>query len=409
MLIVTAAMSDGVGGTGASPDEAPRPRPQWSAKAFYFAYFIALAFISPYLVLHYRSRGFSATQIGLIVGLAPIVRVVCSPLWGSLADVFQRQRQVLLVAVAGAGIAMVGIWQAPVFGLLLPAVLVYEFFGSPIVPLVDASVLTVLGRRRDQYGKLRLWGTLGWGLGGPLAGVLAERAGLNWNFAIGFSLYALGFVVALRLPIVSVARTVPFWRGLRTMATVRWWVPFMVTAFIVGLGQTLLNQLLFLRLADMNTPESIMGLSLAFIMIGELPVLYYSDRLLRRIGSHGLFLFAIVTSAIMLFAVSGMKVGWMILPIDLLHGVAFNGKALAVLHFLSRSAPKGMQATAQTVSNAISGGLAAAVGGMVGGALFDSIGSTATFRLAGVITVVAGLAFALIVYRRGASPRAAAE
>jgi PPP family 3-phenylpropionic acid transporter len=267
----------------------------------------------------------------------------------------------------------------------------------------------MLGRRRDQYGKQRLWGTLGWGVAGPLAGVLAERAGLNWNFGVCFVLYALGFLVALRLPVVSVGKTVPFWRGLHDLVTVRWWLPFMVAAFAVGVGQASLNQLLFLRLADLGVRESVMGLSLAFIMVGELPVLFYSDRLLRRLGSRGLFLLSIVAAAMMLFAVSWMRVGWVILPIQLLHGMAFNGKATAILLFLSQAAPRGMQATTQTLYNAIGGGLAASIGGILGGALFDSIGSAATFRLFGVTTLIAAMAFALVVYRRSAAARPVAE
>jgi PPP family 3-phenylpropionic acid transporter len=164
----------------------------------------------------------------------------------------------------------------------------------------------------------------------------------------------------------------------------------------------MLGGLLFLHLANMEVPESVMGLSLAFIMIGELPVLFYSDLLLRRLGARGLLLASIAAGAAMLLAVSWMRAGWVVLLIQLLHGLAFTGKLTAILYYVSMTAPKGMQATAQTLFSALSAGLGAAVGGVAGGALFDAVGSSATFRLFGLTTLFAGIVFAFITRGRAA-------
>jgi MFS family permease len=82
----------------------------------------------------------------------------------------------------GAALAVVfALSHAATFLWLLPLVMAYAFVSAPIIPLVDNSVLEMLGTQRAEYGKVRLWGSVGWGVVATLIGV---AMGVTNNFLL---------------------------------------------------------------------------------------------------------------------------------------------------------------------------------------------------------------------------------
>ncbi|KAJ3584040.1 hypothetical protein NHX12_014536 [Muraenolepis orangiensis] len=63
-----------------------------------------------------------------------------------------------------------------IFLVILLVVIVGEFFGAPVVTIVDTVTLQNLGRARDRYGLQRMWGSLGWGVAMLLVGVWIDRS-----------------------------------------------------------------------------------------------------------------------------------------------------------------------------------------------------------------------------------------
>src|SRR5512133_1855621 len=89
-----------------------------------FVFFAGVAFSMPFMVLYYQNLGFSGTQIGILVGITPLVTLVSSPLWTGMADSTHRHHLLMsVVLLAGA----VTIATLPFFNNFLPVVLVVVF------------------------------------------------------------------------------------------------------------------------------------------------------------------------------------------------------------------------------------------------------------------------------------------
>ncbi|MCJ7549732.1 MAG: MFS transporter, partial [Anaerolineae bacterium] len=56
------------------------------ARLFYFLFFAAMSSLMPYFAMHYRHRGMTGTQVGVLTGLLPLVGMIAAPLWSALAD-----------------------------------------------------------------------------------------------------------------------------------------------------------------------------------------------------------------------------------------------------------------------------------------------------------------------------------
>ena len=116
--------------------------------------------------------------------------------WGGLSDATRKYKQVFLLVIIGAMASVAMIPLAHSFLWLSLTIAVHAFCFMSLLPLIDNSALDILGARADKYGQIRLWGSIGWGVGAPLIGPLVERFGLNWTFYSHAALMLVGPVSA---------------------------------------------------------------------------------------------------------------------------------------------------------------------------------------------------------------------
>ena len=361
-------------------------------KAFYFLFFAGLAALMPFLALYYEGLGMSGRQIGVLTAIPPLIALFAASLWGGLADATHQHRRLLALAMAGAIVCVLAVSQASSFAMLGGLIIVYAFFFAPINPLVDNSAMEMLGERRNQYGRLRLWGAIGWGLSAPLIGRLVETHGLRWSFFGYAGIMALGLLVILRLPISESSMGGSFWYGFRVLMARRRWILFLIVVFVAGLGAGILNNYLFLYMNQLGASATLMGLSLTVATLSELTVFALSGRMLQRWGTGRMLAVSIVAMVIRMLAYSLIVTPWAVLVIQLLHGFTFATLWTAGVSYANSAAPRGMGATAQGVFSGVTMGLAAATGALVGGWLYQGVGPVLMFRWAGI-----GIALALLV------------
>lgn len=361
----------------------------WS-KAYYFLYYGAASALIPYLVIYYQMNGLSGRQIGFLTGLSPLITLVSAPLWGGFADRTGRHRSLLNLALIGAGAAAIMLSLTQSFLFLIPVVIAYAFFMSPVMPLVDNSVMDMLGSARKRYGRLRLWGAVGWGVTAPVIGFLIERSGIRWSF-IGYLVgLVLGLLVVNQLPIKSAGLGNGFRRGLKTLSTNRRWLAFLGLVFVGGISLSGVSSFLFIRMGDLGAAKTTMGLALTAATVSELPVLFYGEYFLERWGASGVLKTAIFFIGLRVLAYSFTEVPENFLWIQLLHGVTFSAIWMAGVSYAAEIAPAGLGATAQGLFSGTMLGLSSAVGSMLAGVLYQGIGAVAMFRWLGLLPL-AGL------------------
>ncbi|MGC9523181.1 MAG: MFS transporter [Anaerolineae bacterium] len=368
------------------------------SKAFYAFYYGGMAFLAPFLVLYFDDLGFSGRQIGLLRGIPPLITIASAPLWGALADASRRYRLLRVITIAGMWLTVLGLSMVSAYPAALALVILQALFGGPVIPLVDSAVISLLGANRDQYGRQRLLGAVGWGISGLVAGALIERYGLTWSF-VGYLILIAGAGIAAgairgRSPTASEDAAKPAGRSsylsdLRLLLRNRSWVIFLVTVLIGGLYQAVEMSYLMLYLADLGVPESLMGVALLIGTISEVPIWAFTSGWLRRWGAR-----AVLSAAFLAGAAKGLVYLfappiWLALGIQLVHGFAFPAMWAAGVAYTGDVAPEGTQATAQGIFGGVLMGLCLALGAFVGGWLYERVGPFQTFGLAGLMPLIA--------------------
>ena len=365
------------------------------SKIFYFLLFSALAALTPYLVIYYDILHFSGRQIGVLTALFPLIALISSPLFGGIADATKKHHSVMMVSVLGSIIFTFVLSITTTFIGLLIAVILFSFFYSPIMPLLDDSTMNLLGKHRDRYGKIRIWGAVGWGVTAPLIGVLIDRSGIRWAFYGYIISMSIGLVVAWFMPFQHTHSEEKYWQNFRILVSNRKWVIFLISAFTTGMAYAMALNFLFLYLNQLGASKTLMGVSMVFGTISELPFWFFSNRLLNRWSMKGLIIFSMGLLAVRFFAYSLIRIPWMVIPINLLHGATFSVFWIVGVSYAAKSAPEGLSATAQSLFSSVMFGIASVVGALLGGFLYDSIGASKMFQTSALVVLIGLFIFIL--------------
>jgi PPP family 3-phenylpropionic acid transporter len=114
-------------------------------------------------------------DIGILGSIGPLVTLAFAPLWTALADRYDIQQPIMFATFLGSVLCRVGLFALPPppradLRATAAMVALAAVFAAPVKPLLDAAVMQVL-KRKSSYGRSRLFGQIGFGLGSYIAGM----------------------------------------------------------------------------------------------------------------------------------------------------------------------------------------------------------------------------------------------
>jgi MFS transporter, PPP family, 3-phenylpropionic acid transporter len=366
--------------------------------SFYFLYFAALSSLMPFFVLFYQGLGFNGSQIGLLTGVPPLITLVAAPFWTGLADSKRWHKLVMGVGITVGVLSTFLLPSFTSFAVIFTIIIVFNIFLSPVASLADSATMNMLGEERGMYGRIRLGGTIGWGLFAPIAGAIVQNYGLKLAFWSYSAIMLINFFVSQRFVHGSHEEGTSKPSGIRVLLSNRRWINFLFIAFLGGLGTFAVNAYLFSYMAELGANETTMGFALTISTLTEIPIFFFGDRLVKRFTNYGLFLLALVMVAVRSLLLSVVSTPLMVLALQAFGGTIFPAMWLAGVSYADENAPAGLKSSAQGLFGAMCFGVGSAVGGFIGGLLLESIGGRGMFSAFGII-VLAGLVMAEAIRR----------
>src|SRR3954452_4523336 len=127
----------------------------------YFFLFQSVAINMAYMPAHMRALGLSGRQISTVSAVAPVMSLVVPLGWAWIADRTRRHDRVLRIIAAGALLGFVPVLFARGFAAVLVGYVGYALFSVGLGGITDALAVSRV-RAGAVYGRLRLWGSLGY-------------------------------------------------------------------------------------------------------------------------------------------------------------------------------------------------------------------------------------------------------
>ena len=351
--------------------------------AFYFFYFAYLGAFAPFFALYLTSVGMTAVEIGVLMALPQLTRILAPHLWGWLADHTGRRIGVVRISGAAGMIAFLGVFTGDSFALLFVVLFAMMFFWSAALPLVEATTLSKLGDDTARYGRIRVWGSVGFIAAVVAVGYLIDATGAHsvlWVIAgLMAGMLLLSFTLAEARPEPHESDDLPVWQIVRKPAVLALIGASALMAAAHGPYYTFYT----IHLVDHGYSKSAAGWLWALGVICEIGIFIWMSRLYRAFTLR-----SILIASTLLAALRFVVIGWgadsivLLLAAQTLHAASFgsfHAAAIGVVHKLFRGRH---QARGQAIYGSLAYGLGGAAGGLASGYAWGGLGPALTFTLA---------------------------
>ena len=336
---------------------------------FYAAYFAFIGLYSPYFGPYLKSVGHSVDTIGWALALMQSMRMIGPQAWGWLADHTNRRVRWLRVGSAlglvCAALLFLHVEQAVwvlIFAVLLNSAL------SGLVPLSDAYAMLACRSDLGRYGKLRLWGSIGFIVSVLGFGQWASHHGLEaYPVSVMFCLGITGLSALLMKEHQGTEKhstdaKASFLQLFASADICFFWL----TSFCAIAAHGALYGFYSLYLQDHGYSTDIIGGMWALGVIAEVIFFWFQGRFFSRLSVARWLQWSMLAATVR-FALLAVYPDalWLVASIQLLHALTFAANHSAAMLFLKQHCDGQLLARGQALYTGISYGL----GGFLGTAL----------------------------------------
>lgn len=375
------------------------PKQSFSFALFFFGYYGYVGVFSPYASLFFADKGMTAAQIGVLMSLMQIMRIFGPNLWGWVADRNQQRAVVLRFTAVAAAATFCGMFFGQTFTHFLLVMIAVNLFTSAQTPLSEALMLSEMRGDLTHYGRLRLWGSVGFILSVTLAGPLLDWYGIDLMLWIALSLLVLVLVSSLRMREsvqLDGQQGSPSALALLRRKEV---LAFFASTFLMIAAHAALYVFYSLYLAQIGYNNTVIGLMWSLGVVVEILFFFYQAPLFMRFGVRKLMIASLLIAVLRFLLIGfGAQSLFLLLIAQIMHAATFGVHHSASIAMLQRWFSGPLQARGQALFTSISYGLGGTVGGLVLGGLWDTFGAKTVYLTAAMFSL-AGAGAAALSYR----------
>lgn len=372
--------------------------PYWRLSSFYFFFFGSLGALIPYWGLHLKYTGFSPEQIGQLMAILLATKIVSPNVWAWIADHLSRTLPLVRSAAFLAFAIFSLVYFASSYLWVALAMVGFSFFWNAVLPQVETITFHHLGPRAQLYGRIRLWGSLGFILSVLVLGLVIGRYGeASILPAIVLALFAL---CCSTLVIPEPERTCGVQPALRFRSLIQKpeVLGLLLACLLMQASHAPFYAFFTIYLDEYGYAEEAIGSLWALGVICEIAIFYFMHKVHRYVSLVSALLFSFVVTAlrwvlIALFAESVVVVAFA----QSLHAITFGVYHASALQLIRKAFPGPYQHRGIALYGSISFGIGGAVGSLYSGYVWAGAGPAMTYFVAAGVAVLAALLVFLVI------------
>jgi PPP family 3-phenylpropionic acid transporter len=347
--------------------------------AFFLSY-VCYAAINPYIPILLRFSGYSASVVGILMGILEGAGIAGPFLFSFFADKWGRYKPGLVITHVMTLLTLIPLleFRQPLIAGIFITILGLGFRST--FPLLDAAATIGIGEAGD-YGKIRSAGSLGFVLMMlflQFTPVLKPDGPVNIVWWMGVSA-ALSMTAMIIIPSRFTNRgasTRPSTGPIRNRGKSAWTPLLALGLLIIALSRLAMasvNSFFSLFLVEYMNWNAV-GAMWALASASEVPFMYLSRRLINRFGALPILVFSAlaVTVRLALYAAFPCKGG--VIAAQILHCVCYGLFHPAAVAFISGAMPPERRALGMSLYLSLGTGLPTLLGSILGGFMIDLAG-----------------------------------
>lgn len=319
-------------------------------RVVYFLVFCCTGAWLPKLYDYCIHRGLTESQWTLILSITPLMMFAVQPLYGFMADKFGHKKTLLLSTLM-ASISYLGFLYDVGFAGLIAVTVVMSLFYNTIQPVLDSMALQIAkSDSKFSYGTLRFFGAAGFAFTTIITGQVIDAVDITAIFIVSSITMFLAFVFSFFLKDglhekATVSSYGNVWQVIRNRS-----LQFLLLCiFLVSLGATTIWNFYSAYLKDNGASDSLVGYGLSFQGLCELPIFYFSARIILRLGLKTTLVITVLATVIRLILYYFIETPVATLPVELLHGFSWSLFWVVCVEYVNKLVDEHWLATGQSL------------------------------------------------------------
>lgn len=355
----------------------------------YFLVFCCTGAWLPKLYDYCIHHGLTGTESALILSITPIMMFVVQPVYGFLADKL-GYKKTLLVSTLLASISYAGYIYVLDFTWLIIVTIIMSLFYNTIQPILDSlSLQMASSNSKFSYGSLRFYGAAGFAFTTIITGQVIDALDINVIFVVSAITMFLAFLFCFFLgdekkEITSFNSYKNVWAVIKNPSLIF----FLSCVFLVSMSATTIWNFYSTYLKENGASDSLVGYGLSFQGLCELPLFYFSARIILKLGLKTTFIITVLATALRMTLYHFIKIPLATLPVELLHGLSWSLFWVVCVEYVNKLVDERWMATGQSLLYAAYYGMGAIAGNYWTGYLLIK-----SFTLADIFFLNAAIAF----------------
>ncbi len=354
--------------------------------ASYASIGVFLPFISPWLV----AQGISGIRLSAVSCTRPVAGIVAPLFFGWLADRFRLRGSLLRFACVTSLIPFSLLTILYFLGIDVGfagaffAVAAFSFFRVPMMTIADVTAM----ERPQNFGGLRLWGSLGFLFAAlPVGLLISDWRSVAFPLTISLAIFAALFA-SWRMPTKAAPVSNKSTGTFRELLARRDFM-LMFGIWILWAASHVAYDLCFsLHLRDLGAKPFDVGVAWSMGTLAEVAIMALCGVMLPR-ATHATWTFiGLLGMALRWLLIARVQSLTVLLLLQPLHALSFALLWMTWLDFVKQNSPPHLLARAQgTLSTVVSIGSAGGI--LIWGPLYASQGASVVFNTAAVLAGVA--------------------
>lgn len=346
-------------------------------------------------------RGLSGAEIGAVLSLAQIARVVTGPLVAAWTDsVADRSMPLRIVAIA-ALISYAAFFMAHGFWPLLLLGFIALSMTQSLTPLIEAATLRATQSGRINYGVARGIGSVAFIAANILGGFIVARFGVGavvvWVLIglatlIASSWFALPNDPPLKGTSVGEARG----NSIAVLLGNRRYLILIVACGLIQSAHAFYYGFSTLVWRAQGMSAELVGVLWAFGVAVEVAFLWSLPAIEKRVSPEAMIIVGAVGAVGRWLCMGFAPLGFVLWPLQALHALSFAAAHVGAMRLLFRETPEHAHAMGQTLYAVLTGGILMGACTLLSGLLYDLGGAQGYWAMAATAAIGGMLALLLL-------------
>ena len=379
------------------------PSVRWAFGSFFFLYFAYVGLVSPYASLFFLDRGFNVIEIAVLMSMLQITRIVGPFSWGWLSDYLSNRVGIIRFCACFAALVFVCIFFLNSYMAFFVWMFVLHTILSSLMPLGESATVHALFKDNSfdkRYGRLRLWGSIGFIAMVLVAGELFQRKGIELYPIVGMIALTLLALMTFLLHEPKMERRKMVKGELLVVLfnpDVRW---FLLSGFFMIFAHAALYVFYSLYLSNLGYNKFQIGLFWALGVFAEVIFFYFQSKVLSRLDAEVVLQASFGVGVVRFALIALYPITPVLVFAQILHAGTFAAHHSAGTKLLQRWFTGPLQARWQALMATISYGLGGTLGGLSAGWIWDAFQPRDVFVMSALACGLAGMAIQKLRPRR---------